>query len=422
MWKNNHRPRWRSHVALTLGALVLLVGCAGGKSSTTTAHTTPTAVGVHGTVINWQNMPKATLSTYVDRYISTMSLDAKIGQLLMLQFTTVGYQGDSITMMRRFQPGALILYKYEMPNAASTIDMTSRAQADAKIPLIISADQEGGAIDNLTHIYGWRPTATEIGAKNDPQFAYDQGVKNAKDLLSLGLNADLAPDVDVQLVNGPDQSSRTFGTTPDQVTKMAGAWLNGLQQNGVMGTLKHFPGLGAATIDAHLGLPIINRTRDQLEQVEFAPYRNLINSANPPEMIMPTDVLMPALDPKLPAEVSEPIINGVLRKELHYDGVVVTDALYMQGVGFDQYQAGVLALKAGCDLLLGPSDSTSAQYMVDAIKNALTSGDLPMSRINESVHRLLMLKARHGMLPFTPDPLPGQPAAGLTAALPAKGN
>ncbi len=356
--------------------------------------------------------PESPTDLAVDRYMASMSLDAKLGQLLMLQFTTVGYVGDSVTMMRTIQPGALILYKYELPNAAFVQDMTTRAQNDAKIPLLIAADQEGGFIDQLTNIYGRTASETEIGATGNPQYAYQQGALQASHLLALGINIDLAPDLDVQLVDGPDQSTRTFGTTAAVVTKMGGAFLDGLQMNGVAGAAKHFPGLGAATTDAHLGLPVINRTRYQIEQVELAPYRALIQGSDPPQMIMSTDLLMPKIDPTLPAEISPTIITGMLRDELGYDGVVLTDALYMKGITdkYTELQAGVMALVAGDDMLLGPADTYSAEEMISAIKDAMHSGLLSQQRIDQSVRRILRLKAERGWhiptVPATPTPTP----------------
>jgi beta-N-acetylhexosaminidase len=404
--------RWQAQLLTLVFMLAWLAGCSGSTTNPPTgAHATLTP-GATGSAPKATPTPP-TLADKVDQYISTMSLDARIGQMLMLQFTTVGYVGDSVTMMRQFQPGALILYKYEMPDAASVLNMTSRAQQDAHIPLFIAADQEGGFIDQLIHIDGMRPSATDIGYRDDAHFAYQQGMQNAKDMRALGLNMDLAPDVDVQLVDGPDQSSRTFGTTPGPVTNLAGAFLDGLQQNGVVGALKHFPGLGAASTDAHLSLPVINRTRAQIEQVELGPYRDLINSADPPAMVMSTDLLMPAIDPTLPAEISPTIITGILRDELHYDGVVVTDALYMDGIAknYSQFQAGVMAIKAGCDMLLGPANVETTQAMVTAIKAAIRAGTLTEARINQSVHRILLLKAQRGLWkpPTTSAPSPGTP-------------
>ena len=210
---------------------------------------------------------------------------------------------------------------------------------------------------------------------------------------------DLAPDVDVQLVAGPDQVTRTFGTTASGVTKMAGAWLDGLQSENIVGTLKHFPGLGAADHDAHLRLPVIKRTRSQIESVELGPYRDLIN-AGKVQAVMSTDLLMPAIDPDLPAELSPATITGILRQELGFKGVVITDALYMEGIRekWDYGQAAVLAIKAGDDMLLGASSAGAMQAMAKAIKAALKSKSLTKSRIDDSVRRILMLKINMGLI------------------------
>jgi len=210
---------------------------------------------------------------------------------------------------------------------------------------------------------------------------------------------DLAPDVDVQLVAGPDQVTRTFGTTASGVTKMAGAWLEGLQSQNVVGTLKHFPGLGAADHDAHLHLPVIKRSRSQIESVELGPYRDLIN-AGKVQAVMSTDLLMPAIDSKLPAELSPATITGVLRQELGFKGVVITDALYMDGIRakWDFGQAAVLAIKAGDDMLLGASSVGAMQAMAKAIKAALKSKSLTKSRIDDSVRRILTLKIKMGLI------------------------
>src|SRR5262249_23321601 len=146
---------------------------------------------------------------------------------------------------------------------------------------------------------------------------------------------------------------------------------------GVVGTLKHFPGLGDALEDAHLSLPVINRTRAQIESVELAPYRAMIN-AGKVQMVMSTDLLMPAIDPVLPAELSPAIITGILRGELGYDGAVMTDALYMAGITktWSMPQAGVMAIQAGCDMLLGPWTPAQMRDMFAALKTALNKGYL----------------------------------------------
>ncbi|HEX6122548.1 MAG TPA: glycoside hydrolase family 3 N-terminal domain-containing protein, partial [Ktedonobacterales bacterium] len=177
--------------------------------------------------------------------------------------------------------------------------------------------------------------------------------------------------------------------------------LDGMQDNGVIGTLKHFPGLGDALEDAHLSLPVINRTRGQIESVELAPYRAMIDSGKA-QMVMSTDLLMPAFDPVLPAELSPAIITGLLRGELGFDGVVMTDALYMAGIAnkWSMPQAGVMAIEAGCDMLLGPWNVSQMRAMFVAIQNALKSGAISKARLDQSVRRILTLKMRMGLIPL----------------------
>ena len=396
--------RQRMGGMLILTVLIVMAACG---ASETVPPAAITAAGVQVAARpNWMQMPPDQLTKIADQYIAHMTLNQKIGQMLMMEFINTGYNGDSITMIKTLQPGGLILYKYQMPDVPTIQDMTQGAQHDSKIPMFVALDQEGGFIDNLSNIYAPRgPSATEIGQSNDPQLAYQQGQITAQHMLPLGFNTDLAPVADVEIVHGPDQATRTFGTTADQVTKMLGPWLNGLQEHGVIGTMKHFPGLGGASCDAHTCLPVINRTVDQLNQVEFAPYKAMLASADPPGIIMSTDLLMPALDFALPAELSPAIITGVLRNQLGYDGVVITDALYMKGINAERFpppQAAVQAVVAGCDLLLGAASTDEGLKWLNAIKAAIQAGTLTEQRINKSVERILMLKLRRGLLAPNP--------------------
>jgi beta-N-acetylhexosaminidase len=387
-----------------------LVGCSATGTTAASPNATPGA-------IDWAHPSHMQALDLANRYLATMSLDHKIGQMLMVQYISSNYDSDAQQITQQIQPGALVLYRYQMTSLPAAQTLIASAQHDSPIQMLVSADNEGGFIDNLSNMFPPRPSATDIGYRNDPRFAYDQGKLLAQNMLQVGLNTDLAPDVDVQTIDGPDQSTRTYGTTPTQVSLLAGQVLDGLQQNGVVGTLKHFPGLGDASTDAHLSLPVINETHAQIEAIDLGPYRALINSSDPPGMIMSTDLLMPALDDHWPAELSPTIINGVLRGELHYDGVVLTDALYMQGItkatgnypGMSQFDAGVQAIKAGCDMLLDGYDLTSSWEMIHTIENAIQNGVLSVARINQSVQRILMLKIERGLMPRSPNPAPGVP-------------
>jgi beta-N-acetylhexosaminidase len=335
----------------------------------------------------------------VNTDLAHMTLDEKLGQLFLVRLIGPTYTPANAAMVEELHAGGILLYQYDIPTFASGHALIATADAHASVAPFVAIDEEGGWVDRLQPIYGFRPSAAMIAVNGSTNYARSEAARAAHDMMSLGFNLDLAPDVDVALVDGPDQSTRTFGATPAPVIRLGGAYLDGLQSNGIIGCLKHFPGLGAATIDAHRGLPLIGRTRAQIEQVELAPYRALIRSDNP-GCVMTTDLLMPAFDPVMPAELSPAIVDGVLRGELGYDGVVVTDALYMAGISqrYSLPEAGVLAILAGDDFLMGPWSPEQMRAMLGALKAALASGRLTLARIDQSVRRLLQLKLRFGLL------------------------
>lgn len=404
--------RWRIGVLVTVIGLLCLSTCAGHVSTQrvrassdarTAAITVSAPLGTEPAVNlppHWTRARPLTLEDIANRYIAQMTLDEELGQLFLADFSGSDYNANNAAMVKQMHAGGIILYARSIISRDQTRALIASAQADATLPLLVATDEEGGFVDRLQSVYGSRPSASEIGARGSTAFAASEGARAGRDMLSLGLNFDFAPDVDVQLVDGPDQSTRTFGSTPQAVILLGGAYLTGMQSAGVVACPKHFPGLGAATSDAHLGLPLITRTRAQIESVELAPYRALIASGQV-QAIMTTDLLMPALDPHLPAELSPAIITDVLRGELGFDGVVVTDALYMDGIAarYDMPEAGVLAIQAGNDLLVGPWTADQMGAMMQALHAAMTSGRISKARIDQSVRRILVLKMRMGLIP-----------------------
>ena len=339
-------------------------------------------------------------------YVSHMTLDEELGQLIMVEYADTYYSPDLDTMVNKLHAGGVIMYEFQMNTFNQTKGDIALMQQHASIPLLISTDEEGGPfVHRLTSIYGYRMSATEIANTGDPNVATQQGAKAAHDLLALGINENLAPDVDVNLVNGYDMVTRTFGNTPQSVIEYASAYMKGLQGNGVVGCIKHYPGLGDASIDAHAGLPVVNQTRDQIYSIDLAPFKTFIQSPDQvvnPGMIMPTDVLMPAIDPTYPAELSHIFMTDILRKQFGYDGVVLTDALYMKGVKWDMNQAAVLALNAGNDMLLGPTGADQMLSMINALKAALQNGTLSKARIDEAATRIIALKMEYHLMPAVP--------------------
>jgi beta-N-acetylhexosaminidase len=353
------------------------------------------------------------LSTYLTdktlarMYLSHMTLDQKLGQLFMVQYWGYSYSSDLETMIHDQYAGGVIMYAAQMNSFQQTKDDIARMQKKAWMPLLISADEEGGFVERISNIFGHRPGALETYQTGNIQNAVKMGHGIAHDLQELGINTDLAPDIDVPVVQGPDQYMRTWGYTPQEVINWGGTYLRTIQGDGEIACLKHFPGLGAATTDAHDNLPVVNRSKDQLYSTELAPYKYFVqsqNKLNNPGMIMTTDVMMPALDPTMPAELSHTIVTDILRHQLGYDGVVLTDALYMLGIAnkWSLPQAVVLSIEAGNDMILGVRDSTVLSESEAALKQAIANGTLSMQQIDESVARIIALKIQYKLWPSTP--------------------
>lgn len=344
---------------------------------------------------------------YIDMIINKMTLDQKLGQMMIVQFTGAGYSPPLSAMISQYNVGTVLLFSINgnIVNSEQLKSLVQAMQSNSRlIPLGIATDQEGGYVNRLQNLVGSRPTEATIGQSNDPTQARESGVQAAQDLARYGININLAPVVDVD--NDPSselhQDLRTYSSDPAVVTNMAAAYLQGLQQNGkVLGTLKHFPGLGGVTIDPHQGVPYLNRSRDELEKIDWAPYRMLIQRGLV-HSIMVTHEVVSAVDPARPASLSNKVIQGILRDKFGYQGVIITDSLTMAGIT-DYYtpeQAAALSIEAGSDIIMGASDPQEVAQMFNGIKQAMNSGVISQQRIDTSVRRILMMKYDLGLLPI----------------------
>jgi beta-N-acetylhexosaminidase len=293
---------------------------------------------------------------------------------------------------------------------------TAALRAHSRIPLILASDFEGGAWNFLASAAGPRPSAATVGATGDPAHAHAKGITDAVRLGDLGLNMNFAPVVDV-LTNpaNPIVAGRAFGPDPALVTRMAAAYLDGLASVGIAGCLKHFPGLGAVSTDPHHTLPTLHRTPDELRAVELLPFRDLIQTGHA-HSIMTTHIHIPALDPDLPTSVSPIAIAGLLRRELGYGGLVISDSVSM-GALTARYpipEASLLAFQAGTDLILGAPDLATTRATHAHFLEALAAGRITHQRLDTSVRRILRFKARWAILP-TAESEHASPATALAA-------
>ena len=343
-----------------------------------------------------QSSQPLTPDQYAATLLPQLTLDEKLGQMLLVQFIGVQPTPDVVQMMNTQGAGGMLLYEYNMSSPDQLRSLTAQLKQLSAIPPLLAVDQEGGTVNRFINLVGPLPSASSLQTLQD---AEARGAQDGGILSNFGFNLDLAPVVDVGTAN-PQLYERTFGSDPNLVASMAGAYLEGLQQGGtVTGTLKHFPGLGDTTTDPHIGLPILTRSKTDWENIDLQPYRLLLKSEDV-RAIMVTHEMIPAVDPQLPASLSPTLINGVLRGELGYNGVVITDNLYMGALNqrWSVPQAAVLAIKAGADLLIGPSDPQTVQQVIDQIKQALASGTLTQATIDTAVRRILALKIRMGLI------------------------
>jgi beta-N-acetylhexosaminidase len=337
------------------------------------------------------------------RIVQGMSLDQKLGQMVIVEFYGSTVNSDLTQMLQGNQVSG-VLIENKNGNAQSRSQLLSLNHAMQKlapVPLFITTDYEGGLVNELRQITGERPSEQAIGATNNPTVAYNAGHTAAADLTNLGLNVNFMPIVDVLTnPNNPGLPMRTFGSDPALVTNMGRAYLKGLTDGGVIGCLKHFPGLGSANLDPHFSLPPMNRSLATLNAVDFVPYRTMINEGIVP-MVMVTHILNPQLDPKLPTSLSPNVVTGILRKQLNFKGVIISDTLWMGGISntYSLAQAAVLAVKAGTDLLLGPRGLADTQHMIYGLHQAVTSGQISQAQIDASAARILAMKIHFKIIP-----------------------
>jgi beta-N-acetylhexosaminidase len=369
---------------------------------TTTPTTMPTLAPADPHALDWiHNLHTVAENATIDDLMAHMSVDEKIGQLILFEFLDSQMTPTIAAQIKQFHVGGAILYRWNVTDAAGVRQLDRDMQAQAKIPLFVATDQEGGAVDRLAFL-GYHPSAEEMGARNNPDYVRQRGLEDGRALADLGMNMNFAPVVDVQGI--PDgqsvMGSRMFGWTPDKVTTMAGAYLSGLQQDGhVVGALKHFPGLGSVPGDPHQGPVTLNRSVEDMDRIDWAPYRALFATGQA-QAVMTTHLDVPAVDPGVPTTLSYKVTTGILRDRLGFQGVIATDGIYMKAIAsrysFEQMIVG--SVLAGNDLIASTYSYSSTEAAFTILKGAVADGRISQDRLNASVRRILLLKLHMGLL------------------------
>ncbi|HKS28032.1 MAG TPA: glycoside hydrolase family 3 N-terminal domain-containing protein [Pyrinomonadaceae bacterium] len=344
---------------------------------------------------------EGTRDSWVESILREMGLEELVGQLIMPDTTGVlmheeGREFRRLTeAIERFHVGGFIIYSGDALTAAA---LTNRLQERARVPLIFASDFEGGVGMQLRG--GTRlPRAMALAATGDTESAAQAARITAREGLALGVHVNFYPVLDVN--NNPSNpiiNTRAFGDDPEMVANWGAAFIRAAQDEGQIATAKHFPGHGDTSLDSHILLPTLDASRERLEQIELPPFRSAVQRGV--RAMMTAHICVPALDTGAtetrPATVSPQLIEGILREDYGFDGLIFSDALSMGAVA-DRYDAGeaaVLAIEAGCDVALYPVDIGKAHA---ALCEAVRTGRLTQARIERSARRVLAAKAWCGL-------------------------
>lgn len=330
------------------------------------------------------------LNEKIDNIMNNMSIEQKIGQMIILNSNKNIVDNELKELINNNNPGGFILMKDNITTYDNTKKFVSDLKENTDIPLIISIDEEGGNVQRLRYITDVNsiniPYMYYLGKTNNESLAYRVGEVIAEELKTIGVNVVYAPVVDIYSnKNNTVIGKRSFGENKDIVSLMANSVANGIESKNVIPTYKHFPGHGDTDVDSHTSLPIINKTYEELKELELTTFSSAIN--NNAKLIMVGHIALPNITgDNTPATLSKKLITDILKNDMKYDGLVITDALNMGALTktYTNEEIYIKVIDAGVDILLMPKDYNEA---IDIIKNNISE-----ERINESVKKILYFK------------------------------
>ncbi len=381
-----------------------------------------------------------TASPEVEKLIENMPLKQKVTQMIMPDFRKwqeanqespqdlTKVNAEVADAIDKYDFGGVILFAENVKESKQTLALTQDMQKAAienkanngKIPLLLAIDQEGGIVYRLGTGTAL-PGNMAIGATNDPKLAKEAGQIIGRELSALGLNVDFAPVLDTN--NNPQNpviGLRSFSSDPNRVAYLGIPMMKGIQDYNVAVAAKHFPGHGDTAVDSHTGLPLVDKSLAELEKLELLPFKKAMDEGV--DLLMTAHIQYPQIEKDqvvsketgekiyVPATLSDDILTGLVRKKYGYKGVIVSDAMGMDAIAknFGEVEAVKMAIKAGVDLVLMPTtlrskaDLTKIDTIVNAVVDAVQTGDISEERLNESVRRILTLKEKRGVLNFDP--------------------
>ena len=331
-----------------------------------------------------------TIESRVTKLMKNMTIEEKIAQMLVVYYTNDTVDENFQNILKTVKPGGFILMKDNITTYDKTKQFVDDLKQYSEIPMIISIDQEGGLVQRMQNLLDIHPTKIPamytLGETENTTLAYNVGKVMAEEMRTLGINVVYAPVLDIYSnENNAVIGTRSFGKTPELVSTMATSLAKGLEDNGVIATYKHFPGHGDTSTDSHINLPIIQKSYEDLGNLEFIPFQNAIE--NNAKIIMIGHIALPEItQDNTPSSLSKVIITDILKNKLNYQGLVITDALNMGALtnGYSEEEIYTKTIEAGVDLLLMPNGSKKA---IEYIKKNISE-----ERINQSVKKILTFK------------------------------
>lgn len=336
-----------------------------------------------------------TIDEKVDKIVESMSQTEKLGQMVMIGIQGIKVDDDSLYMLNQYHMGGVILFNRNMESPEQVKQLTSdlQAQSNEKVPLFIGIDEEGGDVVRMAEKLTPPPSQKEIGATGDIEQAKTWAIKTAKSLKDMGINVNFAPVADVG-----SNDKRSYSTDANTVIDFVRAATKGYQQENIIYSLKHFPGIGKGKVDSHIDSSSIDVAKEVLMTEDILPFKTIIDESDPNDyFILVSHLKYLALDEEYPASLSSKIMTDLLRNELGYKGIIITDDMEMGAVANhnDFRSIGVNAVKAGADIVLVCHEYEHQQEVYLGLLDAVNNGEISQERIDESIKRIIKVKLLH---------------------------
>lgn len=348
------------------------------------------------------------------------SLQQLVGQLFLVGFDGLTVPPEFRKQALKYGLGGVIYFKRNVQSPAQLAELANQLQFECRTadmpPLFVSIDHEGGKVNRLVKPFTKFPGIDALGEINSPKLGFAFGAAMARELKAVGINLNFAPVVDVLTnPNNPVMAGRCFSSDPEVVAKLGSAVSRGIQKMGVMACAKHFPGHGDTTEDSHFKLPRVDRPLNELEKAELVPFRRVTRSRV--ESVMTAHVINSSLDPQMPATLSSRTIDGLLRGDLRYNRLVISDDMEMKAI-FDNFgaeDAAVKSIQAGCDVLIYRGEAGFPVKEIEAIVAAVEKGQISKKRLDESIARIQAAKKTYCQVFGKIDPVACTKDIGLPA-------